>query len=81
MFVLYNTMVVYLSNYYDKNTLLTMESQKIPIKIHGTLGTIADKLDCSRDYVGRVLSGKVKQKGKKAKEIIELATEYSSILS
>lgn len=57
------------------------EKQQSPQKIHGTIQIIAKKAGASKEYVGRVLSGKVKQDGQKAVRILEIAREVENALS
>ena len=58
-----------------------MTNQIIPKLITGTAPIIAKRTDSSRDYVGRVLAGKVKPNGKKAKAIIKVANEINNLLT
>lgn len=59
-----------------------MKCKDNPTKINGTLGKIAQKVGCSPDYVGRVLSGKVNTtKGKKALQILEISKQLSELLT
>lgn len=72
---------IYLSNIYNKDIANKMENQQTPKKIHGTVKIIAKKAGASKEYVGRVLAGKVKQDGQKAVKILEIAREVENALS
>lgn len=57
-----------------------MRSQEKSKKIFGMGRVIARKVGCSEDYVSRVLSGKVNQRGKKARHINEVADTLNRTL-
>lgn len=56
-----------------------MESQIKPKKVPGTIRLIAKKTNSSEHYVRRVIKGRVKQNGKKAKAILAMALEVEKI--